>query len=93
MSEQEHMTWEQLKRSNPWKFLFDAPTSSFLRGIWGEGTEYIHPDDRSAFASKKRDDYFVFDILPEPYRGNLKDPKLVILSLNPGYVSRLNRSL
>ena len=93
MSEQDHMTWEQLKQKNPWKRLFDAPTSSLLREIWGEGTEYIHPDDRAAFASKKGDDYFVFDILPEPYRGNLKDPKLVILSLNPGYVSRLNRSL
>lgn len=31
--------------------------------------------------------------MPKPYRGNLKDPKLVILSLNPGYNERVKTKL
>ena len=88
-----YKTWEALKRDNPWKSIFDRPISGLLRSIWAENSINIHPDDIRIFENRKGGGHFVFDLLPEPYRGNLKEPKLVILSLNPGYISRLNRTL
>ena len=79
--------WEQLKKKNPWqKEIFNEDTDKLLQEILSEKTKFIHSSDKLGDESK----YKLF-LLPKPYRGNLKDPKLVILSLNPGYKERVNR--
>lgn len=79
--------WEQLKKKNPWqKEIFNEDTDKLLQEILSEKTKFIHSSDKLGDESK----YKLF-LLPKPYRGNLKDPKLVILSLNPGYKERVKR--
>lgn len=92
--------WEELKKNNPWAILFKNRSIEDIRHqICDWNTEFVHPDDMEVISAHNTDmkindsNRFVLFKLPKPYRGNLKDPKLVILSLNPGFNERVNKTL
>ena len=94
--------WETLKDNNPWKKIFNEDTQVLLDRLLNEkDVEFICHGDEDIIRNRnkvleekeKEDNVFVTSLLPKPYRGNLKDPKLVILSLNPGYKERVKKTL
>lgn len=97
MSEEAYPKYEELKKHNPWKEYFqDQSDDEILRHITAWDYPFIHPKDKEAMLrhdNGKKHNKFVYQKLPKPYRGNLKNPKLVILSLNPGFNERVNRTL
>lgn len=103
-TEKEYKDWGWLKDNNPWrKEIFNNEPQILLKRLlkWKEG-EFIYSEDKKiinnrnnvlANNKKKKDNVFRTFLLPKPYRGNLKDPKLVILSLNPGYNERIKKKM
>ena len=96
------MKWETLKDKNPWKEIFNEDTQVLLDRLLNEkDVEFICPGDEDIIHKRnealkvkgKINNVFVTSLLPKPYRGNLKDPKLVILSLNPGYNERVKKKM
>ena len=61
---------------------------------WDNGNEKIHPEDSWLIEESKADkgtDYELHtELYPEPYMGNLSNPKIVFLFLNPGYSEKDN---
>ena len=96
--------WEKLKDKNPWrKEIFNNEPKKLLKRLlkWEEG-EFVYSEDKTIIDNrnnvltnnkKKKANVFRTFLLPKPYRGNLKDPKLVILSLNPGYNERIKKKM
>ena len=98
-TEKDYEDWETLKKINPWHKIFDPEKKVLLEDVLN-GKEFVHPKDREIIdnrnnhiISKGKNNVFVTSLLPKPYRGNLKDPKLVILSLNPSYKERVKKKL
>lgn len=100
-TDKKYKDWEELKKSNPWKEIFDYEEEVLLQRVLNE-KEFIYSKDKDVeiideynkkVLSKGKDSVFVTSLLPKPYRGNLKDPKLVILSLNPGYNERVKKTM
>ncbi|MCR5424160.1 MAG: hypothetical protein K6E93_05270 [Bacteroidales bacterium] len=95
--------WDTLKDRNPWKEIFNKNSQELLKRILeGKEGEFIYLEDKTiiedrnkvlAKNNKKKDNVFITSLLPKPYRGNLKDPKLVILSLNPSYKKRVKTKM
>ena len=93
--------WESLKEGNPWHKIFDPKTEELLERLLKNDEGFIYSGDKDIILDRnnvlekkvKKDKMFVTSLLPKPYRGNLKDPKLVILSLNPGYKKRVKKTL
>lgn len=90
-----------MKEANPWKEIFDPKEEEkvLLQRVLNE-EEFIYSKDveiiddfNKKVQPKGIDNVFVTSLLPKPYRGNLKDPKLVILSLNPGYNERVKKTM
>ena len=98
---QEHFSLDELMYHNPWKTVFfkDYSNNSSWNIKLADGEQAVYEGDRRILSEynerhkKSEDKQFILNIPPEPYRGNLRDPKLVILSLNPGYEERLNGKL
>lgn len=89
-----YMTWDELLEMNPWWHFIGGPLPKTIRR---DGQQMVYSGDKSVVtkyneknAGKSR---LILDIPPEPFRGNVLDPKIVVLSLNPGYVDRLNGQL
>lgn len=101
MEERDNKTFEDLKKENPWSSLFKHQSyEDILQHLIDWDYDFVYDKDKDLI--KKHDDdpkikddnkKFVLHKLPKPYRGNLKNPKLVILSLNPGFNDRVNRVL
>ena len=53
--------------------------------------KYVYAYNKSR--KNKPEEQFILNIPPEPWSGNILNSKLVILSLNPGYVEHLNKKL
>lgn len=100
-TDKKYKDWEELKKSNPWHEIFDIETDVLRERLLNNDDGFIHLDDKAIIRKRneevlnkgKEDKKFVTSLLPKPYRGNLKDPKLVILSLNPGYKERVKKTL
>ena len=66
--------------------------------LWSdkEEDERIYPGDDSFihdFNNKVESKYkYVVGVPPMPFSGNLLDAKVVILTLNPGYVEKVNKT-
>lgn len=98
----EHFSMVDLECSNPWPAVYNK-WPCFRYSPWNiclaEDEQAVYEGDRRVIEDynerhkKANDKQFILNIPPEPYRGNLRNPKLVILSLNPGYVERLNGNL
>lgn len=101
--EEKILTWEELKKkeNNPWTEIFDKDTEVLRKMILSGTAEFVHPDEADIIKGRnktleekgKYHKILRLFLLPKPYRGNLKDPKLVILSLNPGYKERVKKTL
>lgn len=98
-TDKNYKDWEELKKSNPWKEIFDYEEEVLLQRVLNE-EKFIYSKDveiidefNKKVQSKGKDSVFVTSLLPKPYRGNLKDPKLVILSLNPSYKERVKKTM
>ena len=100
-TDKKYKDWEELKEANPWHEIFDIETDVLRERLLNNDDGFIHLDDKAIIRKRneevlnkgKEDKKFVTSLLPKPYRGNLKDPKLVILSLNPGYKERVKKTL
>lgn len=82
---------DELKELNPWRDKFQKPC---FNKLYDEDAKWLLKDDAEIvddFNKKANDDYkFMFGIRPEPFNGNPLKAKVIILSLNPGYVYRVN---
>ncbi len=90
------MEKHNIKQKNGW-----ATVAESLYGytLWSdkEEDERIYPGDATFihdFNSKVDSKYkYVVGVPPMPFSGNLLDAKVVILTLNPGYVEKVNKDL
>lgn len=94
--EEKNLNWEEFNKDNPWRkeiFNIDTNNPSAMKDLIDEicsgKRKFIYSKDKGQINEKR----FELSLLPKPYRGNLKDPKLVILSLNPGYNERVKTKL
>jgi len=90
-----HITEDDLRDCNGW-----AEVAERLVGydLYFENEEFIFPGDEELVGrhnerQKNADERFVLQVPPEPWNGDILNPKIVVLSLNPGYVERLNKDL
>lgn len=85
-----------IKLKNGWSLLADKMNDC---PIWSdkEEDELIYPGDAAfihSFNNKVESDYrFVVGVPPMPFSGNLLKSKIVILTLNPGYIETVNKDL
>lgn len=82
-------TDEELKKMNPWK------DYSFEHLYNDENTDLIHKADKEVvekYNEKKEEDHKFIKWVPAiPFQGNPYTAKVIFLSLNPGYVEKLNK--
>ena len=94
------MTVSELKTNNPWRVVADKYDSGKSNCLFLEdgNTDYVHPEDLDRiikFNSRNPDKEYciVTNTPPEPWRGNPLTARLIILSLNPGYIPEINMTL
>lgn len=80
---------EELKENNPWK---DITVDT----LWSDNAKYVTSDDKEVVVKYNKDNKgkatrFRLEIPPEPWQGNPLEAKVIILTLNPGYVDNANR--
>lgn len=80
------MTEEEIKKQNPW---LQYP---YVSRLYDKNTNMIHPDDRAIVDdyNQNRPSDFEVHTPPFPFQGDPFRSKVVFLSLNPGFVERLN---
>ncbi len=87
---------DNIKRKNGWAMLAD---SLYGNTIWSdkEEDERIYPGDEAfihSFNKKVELKYqYVVGIPPMPFSGNLLNAKVVVLTLNPGYIEAVNKDI
>ena len=87
---------DNIKRKNGWAMLAD---SLYGYTIWSdkEEDERIYPGDEAfihSFNKKVELKYqYVVGIPPMPFSGNLLNAKVVVLTLNPGYIEAVNKDI
>ena len=95
----ERISLEELQERNGWKEVLPL-----LNGydLFFQGKKLVYPGDWAYIKNKvcmyedgDMDDEkkFIVSIPPEPWSANILTAKVVILSLNPGYVPQLNKEL
>lgn len=83
-----------IRLKNGWNLLADKMSGSI---VWSDKKEdeRIYPGDASilhAFNKKNEPQYrYRTEVPPMPFSGNLLRAKIVILTLNPGYVEQINK--
>jgi len=93
------MTKESLGK-NPWedvaKMLHSNEKDCFYRE---NKAPYVCPEDEEMIlyfnkkVGKDDDDFIITQTPPEPWKGNPLNAKLIVLSLNPGYLPEINETL
>ena len=62
---------------------------------WGNREDRIHPEDKDLIKTNEREERDAYklhlDLYPEPYMGNLSNPRIVFLYLNPGFNEKDNQ--
>ncbi|MBF0951107.1 MAG: hypothetical protein HXK22_04885 [Alloprevotella tannerae] len=93
------ITLEELQRRNGWNEIMPLLSGNDL---FFQGKKLVYPGDWEYIKDKvcmyegtNMDDEkkFIVSIPPEPWSCNILNAKVVILSLNPGYVPQLNKEL
>ena len=78
--------------ANHWNIVADRCRGN--EALFSENNEYIYPGDKpfiQRYNSKANEKTrFVVNAVPYPFQGNPLSAKVIILSLNPGYVPRVN---
>lgn len=97
------MTLASLNITSPWTDYMDKLRAKYPGRIdnhlyYDDDIDVIHPADldtvKAYNASRKDKDFqFITNLLAAPFQGNPLTAKVVFLSLNPGYVERLNKDL
>lgn len=86
------MTDEDMLKANHWNIVADECQGN--DALFSEEREYIYPGDEvfvHSFNSSATDETrLVVNTVPYPFQGNPLSAKVVILSLNAGYVPRVN---
>lgn len=86
------MTEKELRDCNPWKTMV-------LHELYSSDEDYVIDGDRSevfSFNDRIGDDVknrLILNVPPEPWQGNPLKAKVIFLTLNPGYVERVNKKL
>ena len=90
------MTEKQLLENNPWKEVADMYSVDNTECLYGEN-HYFCNGDRDAIEKYNNKasgtDKIITKIPAEPWWGNPLKAHLIILSLNPGYVPNVNKTL
>ena len=86
------ITEQDIKELNHWPTLIN----DYYQDLYSETREHIYPEDYDIIetfnAKEKNRDYKIITGVPaEPWQGNPLNAKVIILSLNPGYVEKCNR--
>lgn len=93
------ITLDELQEKNGWKEVLPLLSG---RDLFFHGKKLVYPGDWEYIKDKvcmyeegDMDDEkkFIVSIPPEPWSSNILTAKVVILSLNPGYVPQLNKEL
>ena len=84
-------------KSNPWEYVADLAEKS---GHYYDSSKvYVCEDDKTTIEkynlteNRKQEHKFITSILPVPFEGNVFDAKIIILTLNPGFVEEVNFTL
>ena len=87
---------QELKDINPWKSLYEY-INPIDDVFFDKDSNWLLKDDayyiKEFNRANKGDFEFITNIRPEPFVGNPLTSKVVILSLNPGYIYRVNDML
>ena len=87
---------QELKGANPWSSLYEY-INPINDVFFDKDSNWLLKDDAyyiKEFNRKNRGDFeFITNIRPEPFTGNPLSSKVVVLSLNPGYIYRVNDML
>ena len=90
------MTEDQLLKENPWKEVAEMYMPDKVDCLYGENN-YFCKGDKDAInnynSKAKGTDVIITRIPAEPWWGNPLKARLIILSLNPGYVPEVNKTL
>lgn len=88
---------DELLKQNKWPMVADLFDESEL---YMPEKQLVWPDEKERDIisehnrrQKNEDTKFILGISPEPWSSNILEAKVVILSLNPGYVDYMNRDL
>lgn len=78
--------------ANHWNIVADKCQGN--EALYSDDKSYVYPGDEAIIekynAIAKEDTRFVLNTVPYPFQGNPLNAKVVILSLNAGYVPRVN---
>ena len=93
----EEISKSEIINCNGWKEVAKKIENDCHFGKWTEDNRLVYPGDDKAvdrFNKKANDDCKLqLDLPPCPFTPNILTAKLIILSLNPGYIKLLNRDL
>jgi len=82
---------------NPWEYVADLAEKS--GDYYDPSMNYVCKDDRSTICkynlsqTRKSEHKFVTNVLPVPFEGNMFEAKIIIFTLNPGFVEEVNYTL
>lgn len=89
-----NLSKEYIRSLNQWKNVADKLDTT---NLYTDKKEYIYPGDEDiihTFNEKVQQDFkLILGIPPEPFQGNPLKAKVIILSLNPGYIEQVNCKL
>lgn len=84
------MTREDIRRTNPWKAVADLYVGNGF--LYNETGEYVCKDDKEMIETfnrtAKKEHQYCLKVPAYPWYGNPLEAKVIVLSLNPGYVER-----
>lgn len=90
------MTEEEIRQANPWLRIAARMSQDPWHCLYDKDNAFVGPEDKDILMSKNvpPSEYdLVTSIPPEPWQGNPLTAKLIILTLNPGYVEKQNHIL
>lgn len=90
------MTEEEIRQDNPWKKIAARMSQDPSHCLFDATNAFVGPEDFDKLMSNNvpPSEYdLVTSIPPEPWQGNPLTAKLLILTLNPGYIERQNHIL
>ena len=84
------MTEEDIRRTNPWRVVADQYVGNDF--LYNENEEYVCGDDKEMIdtfnLSAAPENKYYLNVPVYPWYGNPLKAKVIVLSLNPGYVER-----
>ena len=90
------MTEEEIRQANPWKKIAARMLQDPSHCLFDATNAFVGPEDSDKLMSNNvpTSEYdLVTSIPPEPWQGNPLTARLIILTLNPGYIDQQNRIL